>query len=225
MMQAGKKTSGRQKIEIKRIENEVDRFITFSKRRAGIYKKASELAVLCDVEVGIVVFSPTGKPYSYGHPSIEAISNRYFNMNPPHNENTYPIDEAHRRLRIHELTQQINDTEAKLKEEKEKEKYWRKMNEINQSQGWWDVPIKDLGMIEVEKLKILMENFYARLVKRDNELNGNASSSDGSSHKFVPMNYGTVQAETMMNNNNQVFADDDMVKSAIAKLNNMTPNP
>ncbi|ESR34579.1 hypothetical protein CICLE_v10007090mg [Citrus x clementina] len=37
---AGKKTKRRQKIEMKKIENEDDRLITFSKRGSGIYKKA-----------------------------------------------------------------------------------------------------------------------------------------------------------------------------------------
>jgi hypothetical protein len=39
---AAKKTKGRQKVELKRIDNQDDRLITFSKRRSGIYKNASE---------------------------------------------------------------------------------------------------------------------------------------------------------------------------------------
>ncbi|KAK9181239.1 hypothetical protein WN944_024376 [Citrus x changshan-huyou] len=34
------------KVEIKKIENEDDRMITFSERRSGIYKKASKLVTL-----------------------------------------------------------------------------------------------------------------------------------------------------------------------------------
>uniref|UniRef100_A0A803P9L4 Uncharacterized protein n=1 Tax=Cannabis sativa TaxID=3483 RepID=A0A803P9L4_CANSA len=41
---------GRGKIEIKRIENANSRQVTFSKRRAGLLKKAQELAILCDAE-------------------------------------------------------------------------------------------------------------------------------------------------------------------------------
>ncbi|XP_017192865.1 agamous-like MADS-box protein AGL62 [Malus domestica] len=37
-----KKTRGRQKTEMKRIEKEDDRLVVFSKRRSGIYKKATE---------------------------------------------------------------------------------------------------------------------------------------------------------------------------------------
>jgi hypothetical protein len=48
---------GRGKVELKRIDNRVSRQVTFSKRRQGLLKKAHELAVLCDVDVGVVVFS------------------------------------------------------------------------------------------------------------------------------------------------------------------------
>ncbi|MBA0776189.1 hypothetical protein Gotri_011220 [Gossypium trilobum] len=39
MANTGKKTKGKQNIEIKMIENDDDRLITFSNRRLGIYKK------------------------------------------------------------------------------------------------------------------------------------------------------------------------------------------
>uniref|UniRef100_A0A803LHI1 Uncharacterized protein n=1 Tax=Chenopodium quinoa TaxID=63459 RepID=A0A803LHI1_CHEQI len=41
---------GRGKIEIKRIENTTNRQVTYSKRRNGIIKKASEITVLCDAK-------------------------------------------------------------------------------------------------------------------------------------------------------------------------------
>lgn len=53
--------------------------VTFSKRRYGIFKKASELCTLCAVEMTIIVFSPGGKTYSFGHPSPNAIINRFTN--------------------------------------------------------------------------------------------------------------------------------------------------
>ncbi|KAJ0236308.1 hypothetical protein HA466_0256350 [Hirschfeldia incana] len=52
---------GRGKIEIKKIENKTSRQVTFSKRRSGLIKKASELSVLCDAHIGLIVFSTTGK--------------------------------------------------------------------------------------------------------------------------------------------------------------------
>uniref|UniRef100_A0ACD6AEJ1 Uncharacterized protein n=1 Tax=Avena sativa TaxID=4498 RepID=A0ACD6AEJ1_AVESA len=46
----------RGKTEIRRIENDVSRRSSFAKRRAGLLKKANELAVLCDVDLGLLVF-------------------------------------------------------------------------------------------------------------------------------------------------------------------------
>ena len=56
---------GRGKIVIRRIDNSASRQVTFSKRRNGLLKKAKELAILCDAEVGVVVFSGTGRLYDY----------------------------------------------------------------------------------------------------------------------------------------------------------------
>ncbi|KAJ4908423.1 Agamous-like MADS-box protein AGL15 [Raphanus sativus] len=56
---------GRGKIEIKRIENANSRQVTFSKRRAGLLKKAHELSVLCDAEVAVIVFSKSGKLFEF----------------------------------------------------------------------------------------------------------------------------------------------------------------
>jgi hypothetical protein len=58
-------TMVRGKTELKRIENATSRQVTFSKRRNGLLKKAFELSVLCDAEVGLVVFSPRGKLYEF----------------------------------------------------------------------------------------------------------------------------------------------------------------
>lgn len=56
---------GRGRIEIKKIENVNSRQVTFSKRRNGLFKKASELSILCDAEVAVIVFSNTGKLYQF----------------------------------------------------------------------------------------------------------------------------------------------------------------
>ena len=55
----------REKIQIKKIDNATARQVTFSKRRRGLIKKAEELAVLCDADVGLIIFSSTGKVSEY----------------------------------------------------------------------------------------------------------------------------------------------------------------
>ncbi|KAG0542209.1 hypothetical protein BDA96_02G083700, partial [Sorghum bicolor] len=69
----------RRKIEIKPIENENTRQVCFSKRRQGLFKKASEISILCGAMVGSVVFSSFGKSFSFGHPSIDDVANRFLN--------------------------------------------------------------------------------------------------------------------------------------------------
>ncbi|KAK1322767.1 Agamous-like MADS-box protein AGL12 [Acorus calamus] len=53
----------RGKVQLRRIENPVHRQVTFCKRRAGLLKKAKELSVLCDAEIGLIIFSTHGKLY------------------------------------------------------------------------------------------------------------------------------------------------------------------
>nr|AIZ95381.1 MADS35 [Erycina pusilla] len=56
---------GRGKTEIKRIENSKGRKVTFSKRKNGLLKKAWELSVLCDTDIGLIIFSPQGKLFEF----------------------------------------------------------------------------------------------------------------------------------------------------------------
>lgn len=58
---------GRGKIEIKRIENKTSRQVTFCKRRNGLLKKAYELAILCDAEIALIVFSSRGRLYEFSN--------------------------------------------------------------------------------------------------------------------------------------------------------------
>ncbi|XP_060218719.1 MADS-box protein SOC1-like [Lycium barbarum] len=67
----------RGKTQLRRIENATSRQVTFSKRRNGLLKKAFELSVLCDAEVGLVIFSPRGKLYEFTSSSMQEIIERY----------------------------------------------------------------------------------------------------------------------------------------------------
>ncbi|KAM6569432.1 hypothetical protein CsatB_017417 [Cannabis sativa] len=69
---------GRGRVEMKRIENKINRQVTFSKRRSGLLKKAHEISVLCDAEVALLVFSTKGKLSEYStNSSMERILERY----------------------------------------------------------------------------------------------------------------------------------------------------
>ncbi|OAY70151.1 Agamous-like MADS-box protein AGL62, partial [Ananas comosus] len=68
---------GRQRVQLKRIENEDARQVCFSKRRNGVFSKASELSTLCGADVAVVVFSPAGRPYSFGSPAVDPVIDRF----------------------------------------------------------------------------------------------------------------------------------------------------
>ncbi|XP_022763620.1 MADS-box transcription factor 23-like [Durio zibethinus] len=75
---------GRGKILIRRIDNSTSRQVTFSKRRNGLLKKARELSILCDVEVGLIIFSSTDKLYDYASTSMKSVIDRYNNQKEHH---------------------------------------------------------------------------------------------------------------------------------------------
>ncbi|KAJ4747341.1 hypothetical protein LUZ62_081746 [Rhynchospora pubera] len=59
MARKGRPSRGRRKIEIKKIENEEARHVCFSKRRIGVFTKASELSTMCGAQVAAIVYSPS----------------------------------------------------------------------------------------------------------------------------------------------------------------------
>ncbi|KAL8141088.1 hypothetical protein V2J09_007109 [Rumex salicifolius] len=76
---------GRVKLQIKKIENITNRQVTFSKRRNGLIKKAYELSVLCDVDLALIMFSPSGRLSVFsGKKSTEDVLERYLML--PENE-------------------------------------------------------------------------------------------------------------------------------------------
>ncbi|UNI24188.1 transcription factor of the MADS box [Purpureocillium takamizusanense] len=63
----------RRKIEIKFISDKSRRHITFSKRKAGIMKKAYELSVLTGTQVLLLVVSETGLVYTFTTPKLQPL--------------------------------------------------------------------------------------------------------------------------------------------------------
>ncbi|KAI9483587.1 MAG: hypothetical protein EXX96DRAFT_478286 [Benjaminiella poitrasii] len=67
------KRSGRRKIKIEYIEDKSRRHITFSKRKAGIMKKAYELSTLTGTQVLLLVVSETGLVYTFTTPKLQPL--------------------------------------------------------------------------------------------------------------------------------------------------------
>ncbi|XP_074316473.1 agamous-like MADS-box protein AP1 isoform X1 [Silene latifolia] len=87
---------GRGRVQLKRIENKINRQVTFSKRRTGLLKKAHEISVLCDADVGLIVFSTKGKLFEYATDScMEKILERYERYSYAERQLTAPDPDSH----------------------------------------------------------------------------------------------------------------------------------
>ncbi|KAK0579759.1 hypothetical protein LWI29_031005 [Acer saccharum] len=174
------KQKGKQAIEIKKIENENDRMVTFSKRKSGIFKKASEIAILTGAEVGVVIFSESGKPHSFGSPSIKAVSNRFQGVNPPPYDITNHFAEAQRQDRIAGLNRKQNSLLHQITAEKDLEKRIKEVTKEKKTQGWWEAPIDDKNMKQLRQMEATLEEIRKTLQSKLDQkklARGGASSS------------------------------------------------
>ncbi|KAL9232255.1 hypothetical protein vseg_007383 [Gypsophila vaccaria] len=108
---------GRRKVEMKRITNSSSRLVTFSKRRSGLFKKANEISTLCAAEVAIIVFSPGGKPFSFGQPNVEKVvrlfNNRTHRSYGYENENTLPNSRINK-ASVNKLNKELTNLETQI---------------------------------------------------------------------------------------------------------------
>ncbi|KAF1977730.1 SRF-TF-domain-containing protein [Bimuria novae-zelandiae CBS 107.79] len=93
----------RRKIEIKFIQDKSRRHITFSKRKAGIMKKAYELSVLTGTQVLLLVVSETGLVYTFTTPKLQPLVTKpegknliqaCLNAPEPSNDNSNGVDDG-----------------------------------------------------------------------------------------------------------------------------------
>lgn len=68
---------GRKKIKIQPIKEDRNRSVTYLKRKAGLFKKAHELAVLTDSQVAVIVFGHNGKLAEFCSTDIDLLLLRY----------------------------------------------------------------------------------------------------------------------------------------------------
>ncbi|CAO3644569.1 unnamed protein product [Cunninghamella echinulata] len=68
--------NGRRKIKVEYINDKSRRHITFSKRKAGIMKKAYELSALTGTQVLLIVVSETGLVYTFTTNKLQPLVTR-----------------------------------------------------------------------------------------------------------------------------------------------------
>lgn len=70
-------TMGRRKIEMVPIPNDRHRNVTFSKRKGGLIRKATELSVLCGANVSVLVFGANQKATMYSSGPFDEMLKRF----------------------------------------------------------------------------------------------------------------------------------------------------
>lgn len=105
---------------MKRVMDSSSRQVTFSKRRTGLFKKAHEIATLCGAEVAVVVFSPGGKPFSFGHPNVDSVADRFLSQEEAEEENPKKTVDRGSGKVVERLNQQLADVLKQLEAEKKR---------------------------------------------------------------------------------------------------------
>ncbi|OMO70533.1 Transcription factor, MADS-box [Corchorus capsularis] len=87
------KSRGRQRIEIKKLEENNKSQVAFYKRRTGLFKKAEEISTLCGAEIAVIALSKTGRVYTSNN--AEAVVDRFLGESSDHGDivNDEEIDE------------------------------------------------------------------------------------------------------------------------------------
>ncbi|CAA7020382.1 unnamed protein product [Microthlaspi erraticum] len=144
--------------------------VTFSKRRSGIYTKLSEISILCGADVGFLVYSGAGKPYTFGSPSFQAVAERFLNGNHPEMINSERrlsssslIVEAHRKMKLDELCKKYNSVmeESSAEEERGKKSAAMAHSLPVESDAWWKADPKEDE--DAKQLLLTYEHLYDKL--------------------------------------------------------------
>ncbi|CAK7345464.1 unnamed protein product [Dovyalis caffra] len=166
-----KQTQGRQKIEIKRIEEKSNLQVTFSKRRGGLVKKASELCLLCGAQVAILAFSPGKKVFAFGHPNVDIVLDRYLNESSTSSEREAP---ATNDPQVQRWNKEYEEALKVLEEEKKHVAMIEEWNEVCENDAnagfWWDRSIDEMGLEELEEYVRAMQELRKNVASRVSEL-------------------------------------------------------
>ncbi|KFK25586.1 hypothetical protein AALP_AA8G133900 [Arabis alpina] len=81
----------KRKIAMEKIENKNSRIVAFSKRRLGLYGKASDLCLLSGAKIAIlatpVSSTPNASFYSFGHSSVDSVVSAFLSNQRPRDDN------------------------------------------------------------------------------------------------------------------------------------------
>ncbi|XP_016462836.2 MADS-box transcription factor 23-like [Nicotiana tabacum] len=181
---------GRGKIVIRRIDNSSSRQVTFSKRRNGLLKKAKELAILCDAQVGLIIFSSTEKLYEFSNTSMKSVVERYNKTKDEHHHLQNPVSELKKEAAI--LRQQLQELQQNHRQVMGEQLYGLTIKDLQNLENRLETSIRGIRMKkeqilhdEIQELSLKgslmhqenLELFHKAFGTRDaNEVNENSST-------------------------------------------------
>ncbi|KAG4958992.1 hypothetical protein JHK87_035625 [Glycine soja] len=176
---------GRVKLEIKRIENPTNRQVTFSKRRNGLIKKAYELSILCDIDIAVIMFSPSGRVNHFsGRRRIEDVFTRYINLPDQVRDNAVSFPELPYRRGI-QNKEYLLRTLQQLRSENDIALQLAKLYEPD--------PLKMSTMADLENSEKYLVDVLTRVIQRKEYLLSNhLSSYDPSGIQGIPTSFENV---------------------------------
>ncbi|XP_075479467.1 agamous-like MADS-box protein AGL62 [Primulina tabacum] len=135
-----------------------------SKRRNGLFKKASEISTRCGAESALVVFSPDGKPFSLaGHRNVKRVISRFLDEDdqnsPPTADELIELENefimiANANAELKQVVDQMDVVKNQAKELEQIEKRLGKIKEI-----------KDFNYHQLDELKKEEFDFNNKLEK------------------------------------------------------------
>ncbi|VVB16752.1 unnamed protein product [Arabis nemorensis] len=148
---------GRKKIELVKMKKDQ---VTFSKRRYGLFKKACELCTLCDVDIGMIVLSPSQKVFSFGNPDVKSVINRFNNGF----HNPLQLLGGGRNAFIQAHNEKLKEELAKLEKEKKGKKVLDYIqNKREQVPKWWEKHPNELDLTQTTHLISALEDLRKEL--------------------------------------------------------------
>ncbi|CAA0806757.1 Agamous-like MADS-box protein AGL62 [Striga hermonthica] len=159
----GKRTSqGRQKIAIAKIEDKNRRQVTFSKRRPGIFRKASELCVLTGAEVAVVVHSEGKRVFTFGHPAADSVIDRFLSGG--------GAADAGESRPPREMEARYAGLCAELEAERRRQEAIGAEAAAGGGEFWWDAAVDGMGVEDMEQYAAALEELTRKAAARADDL-------------------------------------------------------